>query len=248
MTDVTKISVVNGAYSIMRISGLTTKASNEDIELALSVADDYAAQLKAQGLDTGWNQPSTYGESGANDISGVVPAVAGALKKLLALELSTAFGKMIPPSLAVTASEGMRAIENMLVTVPDAQFSSTLPRGSGNHWGYRDREYYPEPADNFEAIYVIKDDVLNHLKSFVQWLDGETLVSATWELANNSSAITIASQSITDDTASAELTFIRSGGYTVNITATKTNSTDRYTVTQNFVVRDAVAINAVDNA
>ena len=238
MTDITKIAVINGAYITMRISGITTKASSEDNELALSVADDYAAQLKDQGLDTKWNQPLRYGESDPNDISGLVPAVASAFKKLLAIELSSAFGKVVPPVLAITASEGMKVIEHLLVVVPDAQFPSTLPIGSGNDRSYRSREYYVEPADNRDAIYVIKGDILNYFKSFTQWLNGETLLTATWDVANNRSGISISNQDIEGDDAKAELTFVEVGGYTVNIIVTKSGSTDRLTFPQNFIVRN----------
>lgn len=238
MSSITKGSLVNGAYALMRISGLTVQATPSDIEIGLSVADDYAAQLKGDGLDVGWNYPSNYGESDPADISGVRGEVAGALKKLLVIELCSTFGKEIPMASALTAREGMRVLENFLVTIPNTENPSTLPFGSGNEWSYRDQKFYAEPANNHDADYVFKGDILNYSHDFTQWLNGETLVGVVW--ATEDTGITISGEVFDDSEAVAELTFNQRGGYPITITATKTNSTDKITVTKNFIIDEAI--------
>ena len=224
----------------MRISGLTVNPSPEDLEIGLQVADDLAAELKAEGLDVKWAQPSTYGGSDPNDNSGLSREMAGPFKKLLFLELCSHFGKPVPQEVLLTARQGKKALENLIVSVPDAENPSTLPIGSGKEWDYRDRAFYPEPAVNNDADYVFKGDILNFTYDFAQeypqWILDETLVTAVWD---SKDGISIASESIGDTAASAELTFNKLGGYTVSITATKTGSTDKLTVIKNFVVRDA---------
>ena len=67
MTTITKGSLVQGTYALMRISGLTVDPTPEDFVAGLQVADDYAAQLKEVGLDLGWQFPSDYGLSDPAD-------------------------------------------------------------------------------------------------------------------------------------------------------------------------------------
>ena len=236
MTTITKGALVNGTYSLMRISGITVSPSNTAVSDALQVADDYAAELKEEGLDLGWQYPSDYGLSDPSDNSGLSQAMAGPFKKLLFIQLCSYFGKDVPMAVARTAEQGMRSLEQMLVNVPDAQNPPTLPFGSGNEWGYRDSTFYSEPPINNDADYAYKGDILNYDYDFSAWLAGETLVTVDWVAQD--SGITIGTTAFTDNTVTGELTFAKVGGYYITITVTKTNSTDKLTVRKNFVISD----------
>ena len=85
----------------------------------------------------------------------------------------------------------------------------------------------------FRSTFV--GDVFNHTEDFQQWLVDETLVSVVWEVGNN--GLAISNETFTDVEASADLTFILAGGYTVCIKATKTNSNEVLTQRKNFVIR-----------
>ena len=235
MAIVSKGDLVNGMFQLIRISGLTVQANPEEKEIALQVADDYAAELKPF-LDIGWAYPSDYGLSDPADNSGLAIEMAGPFKKLLALQVVEFFGKQPTQILVKIASDGMRTLEQLLVNVPDAQNPPTLPFGSGNEWDYRDRKFYNEPADNHGASYVFKGDILNYDEDFSQWVGDEALDSAVWEVQD--SGLSIANESFTDSVASAQLTFDKTGGFTVCITVTKTNSTDKLTVRKNFIIED----------
>lgn len=234
---VTKGNLVNGTYSLMRISGLTVEPTPEDTELALQVADDYANQLIGDGLLLPWNQPVSYGGSLPSDNSGLTAQMAGPFKKLLFIELCSHFGKDVPSSVAITAMEGMRTLENILIQIPVANNPTTLPIGSGNEYDYRSDKFYPEPAVNNDADYVFIDNILNFSYDFGEWLVDQTLVAVTYEV--DSSAIEIQNETISADgrVATAQLTFKQIGGYTLCITATKTGSTDKLTVRKNFIIR-----------
>ena len=242
---VTKGNLVSGTYALMRISGLTVDPSPEDNTLALQVADDYAEELKGSGLDVGWQYPVEYGQSDPSDNSGVTTQIAGPFKKMLMRELVLAFGRETTQTLEMISNKGMRALENILVNVPDAQNPSTLSIGSGNEWGRLDRTFYSEPPINNNAYYGFKGDVYNYTEDFSQWLVDEELVTVTWSV--ESSGITIANETFTETEATAELTFNETGGYTVCISATKTNSTDLFTVQKNFVIKDCSGQNGFIN-
>jgi len=234
--QINKGDLVNGAYTILRISGLTLTASPDEITAGIQESDDLASELKGSGVDVNWQQPSDYGLSDPADTSGLTPEMAGPFKSVLALRLVDLFGKQATPSLAKRASDGMRTLEQITVNAPESELPSTLPFGSGNEWDYRSRRFYPEPAANNDADYVFLDDVLNYTEDFSAWLIDEELVSASWEVANGS--VEIDNVVNAETTSTAQLTFSTIGGFTLCITATKTNSTDVFTVQKNFIVKD----------
>lgn len=240
MTVITKGALVNGTYALMRVSGLTVNPTPEDVEIALSVADDYAAELKGEGLDLGWQYPTDYGLSDPADNSGLTTEMAGPFKKLLFVQLCSAFGKDVPMAVAATASQGKRVLENILVSVPNAQNPPTLPIGSGNQDSLFDDRFYGEPPNNNDATYVYRGNILNYSHDFSAWLVNETLVSVEWSL--DSSNTTLGTESFTDQVATAELTFNGVGGLGVSITATKTNSTDKLTILKNFIISDSTGL------
>lgn len=237
MAVITKGDLTKGAYQLIRISGLTVSEIPEETEVAITVADDYAAEI-LPFLDIGWQYPAEYGGSDPADNSGLSITYAGAFKKLLAVQLVEFFGKQISPMLARLASEAERSLEQSIVMVDDALPPATLPFGSGNEQNYRDRKFYTEPPLNQGSTNVFKNDVLNYSEDFSAWLVDETLVSVVWNTEDT--GITIANESFDDDTATAQLTFAQIGGYTICITATKTNSTDVYSVNKNFIISDCL--------
>lgn len=232
---ITKGSLINGAYSLMRISGLTVDPTPEDMTAGLQVADDYAAQLKEDGLDLQWLQPVNYGQSDPSDTSNLTQGMAGPFKKLLVRELVSFFGKEVPNAIAITANEGMRALEQQIVSVPDSVFPGTLAFGSGNEWDYRDRKFYSEPPINNDALYVRRNDVRTTPVDFTQWLAGDTIQSAVWEV--DTTAVTIANIDTGDSITQAQLTFNAIGGYNVCVTATKTNG-DKDTQRINIIIEE----------
>jgi hypothetical protein len=237
MAIVTKGDLTKGAYQLIRISGLTVTEIPEETKIALSVADDYAAEM-LPFMDIGWQYPTDYGASDTADNSGLPIEFAGPFKKLLAFQLVEFYGKQPSQVLVSLASEGMKSLEQSIVIVGDALPPATLPFGSGNEQDYRDRKFYAEPPNNRGASDVFKLDVLNYDEDFSAWLVDETLVTVVWETKDT--GITIANDTFTDTVASAQLSFMQTGGYTICIQVTKTNSTDVYSVNKNFVIHECL--------
>lgn len=238
---VTKGNLVDGAYAAyLRISGLTSKASPEDITLGLEQADDLANQLQGDGLNLNWQNPSSYGDSDPADNSGLTAEMAGPFKKMLSVNLVEAFGKQVTANLDRLYRDALRSLEQITVTVPDTQNPPTLPFGSGNEWDYNDRRFYGEPAKNNGAVYVYKGQTLNYSRDFTQnpnWLIDAELVSAVWAISDSGN-ILIENETFDETTTSADITFNEVGGYTLCITVTKTDSNEVFIVNQNFVVQE----------
>ena len=214
-----KIDLVNGAYQLIRISGLTSGAVPEEITIGLQVADDLAGELSTR-LNTGYVQPLTYGDSDPDEYSGLTNQTAGPFKKLLAMELVDFFGKQVPISLKINADKGLRSLEQLLVTVNPTQNPGTLPIGSGNEWGYRVDKFFPEPISDDGAIYRYETDVFQLPLSWAQWLAGvNTLVSVSYE-ADNGVLLANEVVDIDEGSSNAMISFSSVGQFTLCATAT----------------------------
>lgn len=215
-----KIDLVNGAYQLIRISGLTSVAIPSEVKMALQVADDLAGELSAD-LDLGYIQPLAYGDSDPNDYSGLTNQTAGAFKKLLARELVDYFGKAIPISLHTNAERGMRSLEQILVNVMPSQNPATLPIGSGNERDYRNDKFYQEPTSDDGAISHNLTDVFQLPIEWASWLAGLfDLVSVEYEA---DAGITLANSVITGTMSVTTVSFSQKGQFTLCAKATNSN-------------------------
>lgn len=215
-----KIDIVDGAYQLMRISGITVQANPNEIVLAVQVLDDYNAELKPM-MDTGYIQPIEYGQSDPNDFSGLTAEMAGPMKKLLAVQLVTFFGKEVPATLYRIAEDGMRSLEQLLVNVGDMQNPATLPIGSGNEYDYRSDKFYREPNNNDDAENYYQNEVFQLPIDWSSWLaDVYTLDSVTYEY---DSGLIISNESLVDNISVATIGFSAKGQFTLCVVATNSN-------------------------
>tara|TARA_R110002096_G_scaffold6702_2_gene30569 strand:- start:208 stop:927 length:720 start_codon:yes stop_codon:yes gene_type:complete len=212
-----KSDLVNGAYQLIRISGLTSAAVPEETIIGLQVADDLAGELSTT-LNTGYVQPAEYGQSDPDDYSGLTNQTAGPFKKLLAMELVDFFGKQVPISLKMNADKGLRSLEQLLVNVLPMQNPGTLPIGSGNEWDYRSDKFYPEPISDDGAIYHNTTDVFQYAIDWSQWLAGaNTLVTVEYEA---DVGIVLTNETIVDAISTVTVSFSTVGQFTLCSKAT----------------------------
>jgi hypothetical protein len=217
-----KIDIIDGAFKLLRISGITVNATPGEVSDALQTLDDYCAELKPF-LDLGYIQPSDYGQSDPNDYSGLLPSMAGPLKKIMTIQLAPFFAKQIPRELAIIADNGMRSLEQLLVNVADTQNPATLPIGSGNEWDYRSNKFYTEPNNDDGAINYYSNEVFGISTDWSPWLaqsGDHTLVSVVYD---NDSEIVVSNEAIVDNTSSATISFTTEGQFQMCIVATNSN-------------------------
>ena len=230
-----KIDLISGMYQLIRISGLTTDAIPEEIEVALQVSDDLAGELLASGLNTSYIQPAEYGQSDPNDYSGLNAQTAGPFKKLLAREVVDYFGKQMPVTLQMNAEKGLRSLEQLLVNVLPSQNPGTLPIGSGNEWDYRSDKFYPEPISDDGAIYHYLTDVFQYKKDWAQWLASiADLATVEYEADDG---ITLSNEIIDETKSSVTVGFSKIGQVTLCAKATDSNGN---------VTSDKVIYNVID--
>lgn len=148
---ITKGDIVTGAARFMVIWSVTTELTPLEQEFMLETLDDYALELESSGLPMGYNLPESHGESDFNDDSGLADWMAGPMKKLLAIQALTIFGRETTIGLAGIAKTAMQSLEHAIVNVRPSSNPSTLPKGSGNEWAYRDDKFYREEPNRIDT-------------------------------------------------------------------------------------------------
>jgi hypothetical protein len=228
----TKGELIAGAYTFLKVSGITTQPTGDELALAVQVADDYFAQLSIS-MDTGYYHPSVYGESTGADDSGLRSEYAGAAKKLLAVELYTTFYDAdIPIALQRIASQGMNALQHAIVSMPPTQLPSTLPQGSGNDYLEYDNIFFSGATPSDTIVYN-KGDVINKTYDWNYWLNGANLFSVTY----GRDGLSLSNEAFDDGVSSVDISFISTGLHTLCMKATSDNGMVK-TVRFNFFVNE----------
>ena len=136
-----KIDIINGAYSQLRISGLTVQATPEDIEVALGRLEDMASEWASIDINVGYFFED---EPDPDSIFGVPRAYKQAFETNLAVNLIPDFTKPVPQELRARASASYSTMLSATAQTCQVQYPSRQPRGSGNTFRYnRWRRFYP---------------------------------------------------------------------------------------------------------
>jgi hypothetical protein len=191
-----KIDIINGAYSQIKISGLTIEPSSEDRTVALNRLENILSTLKGQNSDVGY-----YFEDSPdfNTPHNMEQKFWDPVEVILAVSLCPDFGKVPPDTLIKRQSSAYSDIAAMTALVRPVLPPARMPRGSGatrhNPQWFR----YNPPPD--QAPLSAKTNVMNlddiqdfveHFDSFLR--DGETVssftIAADTGLTINSSSLT----------------------------------------------------------
>lgn len=139
----TKGDIVNGAYSRIKISGLTSNPTPEDMALGLDVLEDMAAEFETRNICLNFNYTDSPDPS---DESGLERGHIGSMKDLLAWRLAPHFGKEITAAIEKLANKAQSLLQSSTARVNRTEAPYRMPRGSGNtknnHWH---RFSYPQP-------------------------------------------------------------------------------------------------------
>jgi hypothetical protein len=176
-----KSDIINGAFSLLRISGITSKPSAEDLALALGRLEGMARELYKKNIYTSYNFED---EPDLNSVSGVSLDLFFAFETLLAVRLMSDFGKgkELDQALINNANQQMAYMINLSVqsNVYPVNFPNTHPVGGGNYQGFRYRKYFSDTL-TYPSINTSKKIYPNDVNFFVEYFNSylkneETLV------------------------------------------------------------------------
>lgn len=175
----TKGEIVNYAYSLLKINGLTTDPNPRMITLAVQTMDIMVSSWKNKGLCLGYSSSAGFGDVQPSQDTGLSDSDNYAVALKLAASLATHFGKALPQSLlgeAKAAFDGLFSPE-----APLRQNSPFIPRGVGNTNDYYRPRYFSVGSieDSDCSVQDIKLDVIdNYISSWDDTLDETTTISS----------------------------------------------------------------------
>jgi hypothetical protein len=121
--------VVDGALKLLRRTGASGTASNEDAADCLTILNDLMASWASKGVDVNHYELELETPFSLDDkhVRGV--------KALLAVEVAAAFGVAeVPPYVARQAADGWVALCGDFFTVPEATFDTALVQAPSNRY------------------------------------------------------------------------------------------------------------------
>jgi hypothetical protein len=168
-----KIDIINDAFSMLRISGLTVNPRAEDNTLALTRLEDMAAKFFGKNICIGYNFES---EPDFNSKSGVSREFWDYIKTCLAIELMPDFGK--GKTDIVLQRKGVAAysfLSTLTATIRRTQPPTTMPLGSGNRRRYEPWMRYNHPdtqaPTGCETNKMIVGDINDFTEDFNDYLN-----------------------------------------------------------------------------
>lgn len=177
----TKATTINGAYTQLRISGLTVNPTPANLQLGLSMLE----QMMAEYYNS-WNLNVGYvfeDVPDLNSLTGVELCYQSMMEMNLAVRLIPAFNKEVPQTLQTLASVsisnaiGMVAQANMRMIQPPRR----MPMGSGNELRrpYNNRFSVPVPVPPVapETNYIIQGEQFDYYEDFTTFLGTATIAS-----------------------------------------------------------------------
>lgn len=189
-----KSDIINGAYSRMRISGLTVDPSPEDTTLALNRLEQMAAEFVSKNICVGYNfQPTPD----LNDESGIPLEHADAFELCLAKRLYTDFGKEPSPMFVSDLRGAFSSLVSRTAPRRQTQYPNRMPLGKITRLRFRfyNKFYIPEARSPLgcDTIKMVEGEINDFRESFEDYLlETESISSFT---INPTTALTIVSSS-----------------------------------------------------
>jgi hypothetical protein len=210
LADNLKVDFINGAFSELRISGITLNPSSEEHKKALDILEDMASEPP-------FNATGYYFEDDPdpNTPHNVPRKFWRGFKTNLAIKLMSHYGKGFKPD-QVLISQARGALSSIyagVARIPQIQYPSRMPLGRGTILKAGRWSRFSIPQDvapiSPETIRMYIDDVRTFSESFASYLlNGETLSSYT---ITADTGLTISDDALNDDSTAVNYTITATG-------------------------------------
>lgn len=173
-----KSDLINGAYSQLRISGLTVNPTPEDNELALSRLENMAEEFFGRSIDINYFFEGTPSSASPHNVE---RKYWDAIEANLAVKLCPDFGKTPNIILLAKQQAGFSFLSSATAIIREIPYPERQPKGRGNTFKHFYGSATQTPLEP-ESITMAIDDVDDFVESFSAYLvDGETIASYTIE-------------------------------------------------------------------
>lgn len=217
----TKLDLINGAYSRMRISGLTRQPGGSDITLALERLENMAAEWEEANICTGY---AFEDDPDSGTPSNIKRAYYSAYESNLAMRLLADFGKEPVPSLVKEARGTFSRLSAATAKATQVQYPNRQPVGSGNRLRYgRINRFYPvqdSAPNDCSTVQMLKGEINIETEHFDSVLQNLETVSNYTIASDNTTNLVISADSLTSPDITYTVEAVGTGVYVVTITAT----------------------------
>ncbi len=194
----TKLDLIQGAYSQMRISGLTVQPTPEDTGLALMRLEDMMEELNGRGLCLGFNFETNPKVTSPHGLQRKYRHMA---QTNLAVRCVPDFNKTVPQILYSQAAQAYSAVSGMvaIANIREVQPPDRMPVGSGHRYRSRYQRFFrPEPLapNDCYTTKMVVGEINDFEESFADYLEGDTIASY---VLDSSDGITTSNDSNTDE-------------------------------------------------
>jgi hypothetical protein len=168
-SSIEKIDIIIGAYSQMRISGITVNPTPEDLQLALERLEDMAAEFETRNMSAGYMLEEIPDPQSP---VGVPRGFKYAYETGLAVRLIPDFNKQVPQTLLSMANSALSNMAARTALQRETPYPNRMPRGSGNtlrfyRWDRFYREYGLDPATTKQ---MRVGDINEYFEEFADYL------------------------------------------------------------------------------
>ena len=192
-SDLQKIDIIIGAYSQMRISGVTINPTPEDLQTALERLEDMGAELVSRNCSGGYVLEEIPDPGSP---IGIARAYKQAYETNLAIRLIPDFNKQVPPELQMQARQSMSNLSARTALQRETPYPRRMARGSGNTLRfYRwDRFYRDTGLDPATVNQLRVGDINEYFEDFASYLKDLEEISSFFVTPDDHIDITESSQ------------------------------------------------------
>ncbi len=188
-----KLSIINGAFSKLRINGFTINPNPGDISVALEVLEDMMLFFEGRTILLGYNfeeEPDLNSQTGVSHEHNLM------MKSNLAVNIAPDYGKEIPMRLESMASTTLSNAVGASVNLTEVPYPNRMPLGSGNTLrNNQQHKFYSNFKSSPTGIKMEPGAVNDYAENYHAYLGEETIKSYTIKA---SAGLTIVTNSKTD--------------------------------------------------
>lgn len=175
----TKAHLINGAYSMIKISGITVNPSAEDLTLALTRLEDMAAEFEGRNINTDYNFEH---EPALGSLHNLKRKHQFAYKINLAVRLAPDFGKLLTPILLAQQQASFSFLSSDTAQIKRTDYPSRMPRGESNTYRSLPWTRFFTPVVSApisaETITMFIGEIDSFSESFVAYLNAAETISS----------------------------------------------------------------------
>lgn len=138
----TKRQIIAGALSEIGLGLYIFDSSPEQLEDARQRLDNIAAEMSPTGPRFGYSMGS-----GLDAETGLPDTVRRFFSLALAIDIAPTYGKEVSRATTAKYIQAKNAALITNYTIPQVQYPTTMPIGTGNQIGVKDRPYFQPPDD-----------------------------------------------------------------------------------------------------